>query len=142
MNDHGGVAIITGAGSGIGRAVAQAFLGEGWSVVLAGRREKALREAVDTAPVLEPRALPVPADVRDPASVDDLYEEAATFIIETQRGSASLLQRRFSIGYTRASRLIDLMGEDGILGEHKGSVAREVLISQEDWEKRLAGKSK
>jgi hypothetical protein len=41
----------------------------------------------------------------------------------------SLLQRRLAIGYTRSSRLIDLMGIAGIIGEHKGSVAREVLIS-------------
>jgi S-DNA-T family DNA segregation ATPase FtsK/SpoIIIE len=76
----------------------------------------------------------------DPFSVDDLYEEAATFIIETQRGSASLLQRRFSIGYTRASRLIDLMAQDGLLGEYKGSQAREVMLTMEDWEERLNAK--
>jgi S-DNA-T family DNA segregation ATPase FtsK/SpoIIIE len=79
-------------------------------------------------------------DSFDPASVDELYNEAVTFIIETQRGSASLLQRRFSIGYTRASRLIDLMGDDGILGEHKGSQAREVLLTMDEWEERLKKK--
>lgn len=78
----------------------------------------------------------------DPSSIDDLYDEAAAFIIETQRGSASLLQRRFSIGYTRASRLIDIMGQDGILGEHKGSQAREVLLTLEDWEERMKSKGK
>jgi len=78
----------------------------------------------------------------DPSAVDDLYDEAATFIIETQRGSASLLQRRFSIGYTRASRLIDLMGEDGLLGDHKGSQAREVLLTLEEWQERLGQKNK
>ncbi len=65
----------------------------------------------------------------DPAQVDDLYDEAAKFVVETQRGSASLLQRRFAVGYTRASRLIDLMAADGILGEFKGSQAREVLCA-------------
>jgi DNA segregation ATPase FtsK/SpoIIIE-like protein len=65
----------------------------------------------------------------DPAEIDDLYDEAARFVVETQRGSASLLQRRFAIGYTRASRLIDLMAADGILGEFKGSQAREVLCA-------------
>jgi S-DNA-T family DNA segregation ATPase FtsK/SpoIIIE len=73
----------------------------------------------------------------DPSSIDELYNEATTFIIETQRGSASLLQRRFAIGYTRASRLIDLMGQAGILGEYKGSQAREVLLTMEEWEKEL-----
>ena len=74
----------------------------------------------------------------DPFEVDDLYEEATTFMIETQRGSASLLQRRFAIGYTRASRLIDIMAQDGVLGEYKGSQAREVLLPMDEWEKRLA----
>jgi S-DNA-T family DNA segregation ATPase FtsK/SpoIIIE len=45
----------------------------------------------------------------------------------------SLLQRRLAIGYTRASRLIDLMGIAGIISEHKGSVARDVLIGAEEW---------
>jgi S-DNA-T family DNA segregation ATPase FtsK/SpoIIIE len=79
------------------------------------------------------------AESSDPASIDDLYEEAAKFVVETQRGSASLLQRRFAIGYTRASRLIDLMAGDGILGEFKGSQAREVnCATLEELEKRRA----
>jgi DNA segregation ATPase FtsK/SpoIIIE-like protein len=77
------------------------------------------------------------ADAQDPADQDELYEEAAKFIVETQRGSASLLQRRFAIGYTRASRLIDLMAADGILGDFKGSQAREVnCTSLEELAKR------
>ncbi|MCI0630216.1 MAG: hypothetical protein L0Y44_06120, partial [Phycisphaerales bacterium] len=55
-------------------------------------------------------------------------------MIESGRGSVSLLQRRLAIGYTRASRLVDQMGQAGILGDHKGSVAREVLITLEEWE--------
>jgi len=69
----------------------------------------------------------------DPSDVDELYDAAARFIIGTQRGSASLLQRKFAIGYTRASRLIDLMAEEGLLGEYKGSQAREVQMSLEEW---------
>ena len=46
-----------------------------------------------------------------------------------------LLQRRMAIGYSRASRLVDQMGLAGILSDHKGSVAREVLISLEDWQR-------
>jgi S-DNA-T family DNA segregation ATPase FtsK/SpoIIIE len=65
---------------------------------------------------------------RDPSEVDEMYDDAAKFVVETQRGSASLLQRRFAIGYTRASRLIDLMAADGLLGEFNGSQAREVLV--------------
>jgi S-DNA-T family DNA segregation ATPase FtsK/SpoIIIE len=59
-------------------------------------------------------------------------------MIESGRGSVSLLQRRMAIGYSRASRLVDQMGQAGILGEHKGSVAREVLISLEEWEQMTA----
>ncbi len=70
---------------------------------------------------------------REAAEEDPLFDKAVEIIIESGRGSVSLLQRRLAIGYTRSSRLIELMGMAGIIGEHKGSVAREVLISQEEW---------
>jgi S-DNA-T family DNA segregation ATPase FtsK/SpoIIIE len=65
---------------------------------------------------------------------DELYEEAVRIILETQRGSVSLLQRRLEIGYSRAARLIDLMADDGIVGEYKGSQAREVFVTLDEWE--------
>ena len=65
----------------------------------------------------------------DPSDLDELYDAAVRFIIGTQRGSASLLQRKFAIGYTRASRLIDLMADEGVLGDYKGSQAREVMMT-------------
>jgi S-DNA-T family DNA segregation ATPase FtsK/SpoIIIE len=68
------------------------------------------------------------------AQEDPLFNRAVEIVLETQRGSVSLLQRRLAIGYTRASRLIDLMGIAGILGEHKGSLARDVQITIEEWE--------
>lgn len=70
---------------------------------------------------------------------DPLFDEAVKVMIESGRGSVSLLQRRLAIGYSRASRLVDQMGLAGILGEHRGSVARDVLITLEEWEemKRL-----
>jgi len=67
---------------------------------------------------------------------DPMYEEAVRVVVESQRGSASLLQRALSIGYTRASRLIDRMGEDGIVGRFVGSKAREVLLSPEELARR------
>ncbi|KHE92765.1 MAG: DNA translocase FtsK [Candidatus Scalindua rubra] len=70
----------------------------------------------------------------DNATKDELYEEAVRIILETQRGSVSLLQRRLEIGYSRAARLIDLMADDGIVGEYKGSQAREVFVTLDDWE--------
>jgi S-DNA-T family DNA segregation ATPase FtsK/SpoIIIE len=65
---------------------------------------------------------------------DELFDEAVRVVLETKRGSVSLLQRRLTIGYGRASRIIEQMAEAGILGEHKGSQAREPMISLEDWE--------
>ncbi|MEL6328233.1 MAG: DNA translocase FtsK 4TM domain-containing protein [Planctomycetota bacterium] len=68
------------------------------------------------------------------AQEDPMFDRAVEIVLETKRGSVSLLQRRLAIGYTRASRLIDLMGIAGIIGEHKGSVAREVLITEAEWD--------
>jgi len=65
---------------------------------------------------------------------DPLFAKAVEVVLETKRGSVSLLQRRLAIGYTRASRLIDLMGQVGVIGEYKGTVAREVTITPETWE--------
>ncbi|RMH05205.1 MAG: DNA translocase FtsK [Planctomycetota bacterium] len=65
---------------------------------------------------------------------DPLYEDAVRIILQSGRGSASLLQRALSIGYTRASRLIDIMSEQGVLGPFIGSKAREVLLTLEEWE--------
>jgi S-DNA-T family DNA segregation ATPase FtsK/SpoIIIE len=64
---------------------------------------------------------------------DELFDEAVGIILETKRGSVSLLQRRLTIGYSRASRLIDQMAMAGIVGEYKGSQAREVLITPEEY---------
>ncbi|SMD13573.1 SDR family oxidoreductase [Kibdelosporangium aridum] len=66
------VAVITGAGSGIGRAVAVELLEAGYAVVLAGRREDKLRE---TAALAQGDSLPVPTDVADPDSVRALFEQ-------------------------------------------------------------------
>ena len=68
------VAVVTGAGSGIGRAVALGLLGEGYSVVLAGRRAERLEETVRDAGEHAERALTVPTDVGDPASVRALFD--------------------------------------------------------------------
>ena len=65
--------------------------------------------------------------------------EAARIVLDSQRGSASLLQRALAVGYTRASRLMDQMARDGIVGEFKGSKAREVMLTLEEWEQRNGG---
>jgi S-DNA-T family DNA segregation ATPase FtsK/SpoIIIE len=65
---------------------------------------------------------------------DELFDEAVRIVLETQRGSVSLLQRRLNIGYARASRIIEMMAASGVLGEYKGSQAREVMMTLKDYE--------
>jgi len=65
---------------------------------------------------------------------DELFDKAAEIVLATQRGSVSLLQRRLQIGYSRASRIIDQMADAGLLGDYKGSQARECLVTLEDWQ--------
>ncbi len=62
---------------------------------------------------------------------DELFEEAARIIVRHQQGSVSLLQRRLSVGYSRAARLVDQLEEAGIVGQFDGSKAREVMIEDE-----------
>lgn len=59
---------------------------------------------------------------------DPLYEEVKEFIITTRRASTSLIQRKFSIGYARAARLIDILEERSIVGPSRGSKPREVYV--------------
>jgi S-DNA-T family DNA segregation ATPase FtsK/SpoIIIE len=66
---------------------------------------------------------------------DELYEKAVEIILGSQRGSVTLLQRQLQIGYTRASRLMELMHEQGLVGPFKGSKAREVYYTLEEYEK-------
>ncbi len=88
------IAVVTGAGSGIGRAAARELHQDGWELVLAGRREDALRETL-------PEAMIVPTDITDPAQVDALFEVA---------GPLDLLFNNAGIGV--ASPVEDLALED------------------------------
>lgn len=60
--------------------------------------------------------------------LDEFFEEAARLIVENQRGSTSLIQRRLKLGYNRAGRIMDQMEAVGIVGANQGSKPREVLI--------------
>ena len=69
-----GVAVVTGAGSGLGRHIARALLAAGWQVAAAGRREQQLRETMAPAASTSDSALAVPTDVRAPQSVAALFD--------------------------------------------------------------------
>ncbi|WP_239775881.1 DNA translocase FtsK [Mammaliicoccus sp. K-M42] len=69
-----------------------------------------------------------PTEASEMESEDALYKEAYLFVVEEQKASASLLQRRFRIGYNRASRLMDDLENNGVIGPQSGSKPRQVLI--------------
>jgi len=73
MDTPARIAVVTGAGTGIGRATAHALLADGWAVVLAGRRREMLEETAALAEAPPPRTLVVPTDIRDPAAVAGLF---------------------------------------------------------------------
>ncbi|MBK8096479.1 MAG: DNA translocase FtsK [Planctomycetes bacterium] len=70
------------------------------------------------------------------ADRDELYRQAVEIILGQQRGSATLLQRALSVGYTRATRLLEMMEEDGLVGPFVGSKSREVMMTLDDWKIR------
>jgi S-DNA-T family DNA segregation ATPase FtsK/SpoIIIE len=71
------------------------------------------------------------ADIMAAADKDDLLEEAVKLVVEAGRASTSLLQRRLGIGYPRASRLMDQLEEEGVIGPSEGSRPREVFWKEE-----------
>ena len=90
---------------------------------------------------VEPMELPEPVDSNDSSfeggstevhELDPYFEEAARQIVLSQQGSTSMIQRRLSIGYNRAGRLMDQLQAAGIVGEAQGSKPREVLIQDEN----------
>jgi NAD(P)-dependent dehydrogenase (short-subunit alcohol dehydrogenase family) len=73
MNPHNRVAVVTGAGTGIGKAATLALLNDGYRVVLAGRRRDVLEQTAREAGLAASRALTIPSDVTDPAAVKELF---------------------------------------------------------------------
>ncbi len=63
-----------------------------------------------------------------PESADPLYNDVKSFVIQSQKASTSLIQRKFSVGYARAARLMDILEVQGIIGPSNGSKPREVLV--------------
>lgn len=143
------------------RAGAQQLVGKGDMLVLGGGAEPVRVQCafVDTPEVeaitkyiacqqsyLGPAPLPPVAmegedgdgpDV-DMQNLDPIFEEVARLVVQTQQGSTSMIQRKFSIGYNRAGRLMDQLEVAGIVGPAHGSKPREVLcISEEDLQFRI-----
>jgi len=82
-----------------------------------------------------------PTGLAEGEEKDPLYNQAVETMIESGRGSVSLIQRRLNIGYSRASRLIDQMRRTGIVGAYKGSMASEVTVTMEEWEAMKAAEA-
>jgi S-DNA-T family DNA segregation ATPase FtsK/SpoIIIE len=64
---------------------------------------------------------------------DEYYEDAKKLVVESGKASASMIQRRFSVGYNRAAKMVDAMEQEGIVGPHRGSKAREVLVDADEY---------
>ena len=102
--------------------------------------ERINRFIADQPGPVEPMELPEPnteeggigGGTADMNSLDPYFEEAARAIVISQQGSTSMVQRRFSIGYNRAGRLMDQLEAAGIVGVAQGSKPREVLITDEN----------
>jgi DNA segregation ATPase FtsK/SpoIIIE, S-DNA-T family len=97
--------------------------------------------AAQPGPV-DPLELPEPDDPNEggmsgaieggAANLDPYFDEAAHAIVISQQGSTSMIQRRFSIGYNRAGRLMDQLEKAGIVGPAQGSKPRDVMIQDEN----------
>ena len=96
-------------------------------------KENASTNFSDTFSNLEPPSVPseVIESLCDDGEEEELiYQDIKRFVLETQRATTSLLQRKFSIGYVRAARMIDRLEEEGIVGPAVGAKPREVLVKQ------------
>jgi S-DNA-T family DNA segregation ATPase FtsK/SpoIIIE len=134
--DENGAEQLLGEGDMLVMSPAVTGLVRGQGTYLSEEEVRRVMETVKTesGPAYEPELMQRKTEsARDPDEEDELYDAATRFIFSTERGSASLLQRKFAIGYTRASRLIDMMAEEGVLGEYKGSQARELTMTLQDW---------
>jgi S-DNA-T family DNA segregation ATPase FtsK/SpoIIIE len=95
------------------------------------KKVKALAEAQYEPELVQIKAINLDGEFEK----DDLFEDAVRVVLETRRGSVSLLQRRLSIGYARASRLIEQMAVCGIVGEFKGEgQPREATMTLQEYE--------
>ena len=75
-------------------------------------------------------------DNKGKISRDEMYYQAVDLVIQKGRGSVSMLQTCLGVGYPRASRMMDFMEEDGVVGKANGSKPRDVLVSSVDWRRK------
>lgn len=106
------------------------------------RRIKALEEEVSSLKVeienLKPRSLENPTEhLQDmQASQDDeLLPDAISIVLETWQASASMLQRRLKLSYSRAARLLDQMERKGYIGPYEGPSPRKIFLTKTEWNK-------
>jgi len=80
-------------------------------------------------PVGGDRGVPRRNGVEESAELDDpMFDAAARLVVRTRKASASFVQRRLRLGYTRAARLLEMMERDGLVGPLDGSKGREVMV--------------
>lgn len=99
---------------------------------------KHVKEQRKTNYLFEPESLL--ARVESIEGKDELYEEMLLFIIEEGQVSASSLQRKFKIGFNRASNVVDTLEKEGLISPNKGSKPRDVFITKTDYEERYGNK--
>ena len=98
-------------------------------------KEQAVEEESEAKKILDAIDSTMKVDVIDDGEdEDELLQDAIDLVISAQQASASMLQRRFRIGYNRAGRLIDIMEARGIIGPSEGSKPRKVLYTKEEYE--------
>ena len=142
--DQNGAEVLLGQGDML-------YLAPGASKLIRGQGtyidDKEIKESVKIVKGLaeaqyEPELVQIKAatSVDEEAAKDELFDPAVRVVLETRRGSVSLLQRRLTIGYARASRLIEAMAASGIVGSYKGSQAREAQITMEEWDAMVAAR--
>lgn len=128
---HGDMLYVPPNSGGLTRAQGAFVSEEELHAVVSYLEEQGQRPTYLPELVQEPKARR-----KSPADRDELYPKAVEIVLGNQRGSATLLQRALGVGYTRGTRLLEMMEEDGLVGAFNDSKPREVLMTLEEYESR------